>query len=152
MTLIEVLTVLALIGILSGAGIFALSRFSANHKVKAEAADFQDALFRLRARAVMGERNPCLDLPDDRSYRLFLDRNRSLSFNAGDSLLESVTLAGGLRWTQRSGGSGAANCVCFNTQGVLGSATGTLNLTVGTGGDASRNIRLLASTGLTSNP
>ena len=148
-TLVEIAAGLVFLGILSIMGAKALSRFGSRGIADKEASRLVDDFWRLRALATTGSKSPCLDFPDSTSVRLYSDLSASPDgFGAGDRLLGARAFAGRVRSLALSGGQGPTHFVCFESRGVLGSASAALQVTLGRDAADGRRVRLLPSTGI----
>lgn len=151
LTLPEVAITLAVLGTMAaGANAFLSARFGEKEKVRSEARGLVDDLLELRAQAVRGMRNPCLDFPDSVTVRLYSDTSSAPDgYHAGkDLLLRTRRYPGGIRATVE-GGRGATRFVCFESRGIAGSAGATLQVTLrGQNPIYARRVRLLPATGM----
>jgi prepilin-type N-terminal cleavage/methylation domain-containing protein len=148
-TLIEILVVLVISAILlfSGSGMY--SKFGSKGAADLEASNLVNSLWELRAKATAGMKNPCLDFPDSRSFRLYSDTTEIPDgFGIGDKLLQAYSFTRATKALNVIGGTGPKHFVCFESKGVLGSASVALMVTLGRDSSSYKRVRLLPSTGM----
>ncbi len=135
-----------------GAGVFSLRKFSAKGKAEREAAELVDALWQFRSHATTGMKSPCLDFPTDSTYRLFSaadDPVNGFLEGDGDRLLETRRLRGGAKIRSITGGDEPNHYICFESRGLMGAASGALDLKVGMDTISNfKRLRFLPATGM----
>ncbi|MEO7955517.1 MAG: prepilin-type N-terminal cleavage/methylation domain-containing protein [Fibrobacteria bacterium] len=150
-SLLELVVVLGVLGLLaSGASVFLGQKFGEKEKIRSEARGLVDDLLELRAKAVTGMKNPCLDFPDATTIRMYSDSSTVPNgYQAGADLsLRTRLLSGGVR-ASVSGGQGPTHIVCFESRGIAGSAGSALLVTFQRSNQIyARKVRLLPATGM----
>lgn len=148
-SLLEIAAAVAFLGVISLIGAKALSHFGSRAATNQEASRLVDDIWELRSQATTGMKSPCLDFPDSVSVRLYNDLSPSPDgFGAGDRLVRTATFTAGIKTLSLTGGKGPTHFVCFESRGVLGSASAALQVTLGRRLGESRRVRLLPSTGI----
>lgn len=149
LTLVELVMALALAVLLTAGAALAVAKYGRRDRVRLEASQVVDGLWELRAAAVSGQRNPCMDFPDDHTVRMYYDSSAVPDgFGPGDPLIRSWSYQGGIRAAAIAGGRGDAHAVCFESLGMIGSAGSALSLTLRADSVNVRTVRLLPSTGM----
>lgn len=150
LTLLEVVTTVGVAGILGAIALGSLRAYGSHNRVREEAGRLQESLWSLRSLAVTGHASPCIDFPDRRGYRLFHDGDQPRNgYNDGDRIIEEVRLPDGMEILDLEGGDAPGHRVCYESKGIVGSATRPLRLRLGSpaGGEA-KVVELLPSTGM----
>lgn len=150
LTLMETLMTLVVAGILAAIAIGSLRGYGVRNRVKLEAGTFKDHMWDLRSMAVTGKGTPCVDFPDGRRYRLYLDGNVPRNgFTSGDGLIREVVLGEGISIQALTGGTAPDHFVCYESKGIVGSASQPLRFRIGyiDGGDA-KVVEVLPATGM----
>ena len=151
LTLIELIVALVISGILTATAVAGMGYFGTGNKVKREASKLIDNFWQLRADAISGKKNPCLDFPQPDSVRIYSDlADVPDGYGAGDVLISKYKFYGKVRYLSILGGDGPTHSVCFSSQGVTGSAFTALDLTLGVDplSPYKKRVYLLPSTGI----
>jgi hypothetical protein len=148
-TPLELCVAMVVAGILLAAASTLISRYGSNGKVAFESSKLADKLWTLRSKATTGMAHPCLDFPDNRTVRLYRDINPLPDgFGAMDAILDTYRFSGSVRALSVSGGTGPTHFVCFQSNGVIGSAMSPLTIILGSDQSNSKRLRLLPATGM----
>jgi prepilin-type N-terminal cleavage/methylation domain-containing protein len=148
-SLVEVLVGLVIFGVLTALGLNMFRGFGARGAVKKESEALVDALWDLRSKASTGMANPCLDFTENTGFRAYSDaQDPPNGFGDGDRVLETHLFSSGIRILSIQGGSGPSHTLCFESQGILGSANAPLLVVLGRDSKLTLKVSLLPATGM----
>lgn len=149
LTLIEMAAALAVTALLAASAAWASAKYLRKDRARLEASLVADGLWELRAAAVAGRRNPCMDFPDSLTVRMYGDTSAAPDgFGSGDAVLRTWAYRGGVKARSLAGGSGPTHHVCFGSRGMMGSAGAALRLELAADDLHRRTVSLLPATGV----
>jgi len=127
-TLLELMIVLALIGIMAGVITPSFMQWRDRSKVKGDAANLRAAFEMAKLRAIKHNTNVVVTFPDTTSFQVFVDTNNNGAQDAGEDRIASRTLSPGVTITENTF---VGNDMAFNPRGAANgpNSTGTVTMT-----------------------
>jgi len=127
-TLIELMIVIALLGIMAGVMAPSFMEWRDRSKVKGDAGNLRAAFETAKLRAIKHNTNVVVTFPDTTSFQSFIDANNNGAQDAGEETLFNRTLAPGVTITNNTF---TGNDMAFNPRGMANgpNSTGTITMT-----------------------
>lgn len=127
-TLLELMIVIALIGILAGVMTPSFLQWRDRSKVKGDASELRSVFEYAKLRAIKHNTNVVVTFPDATSFQAFIDTNKNGAQDAGEDRLANRTLSPGVTIT---GNTFVGNDMAFNPRGMANgpASTGTVTMT-----------------------
>ena len=127
-TLIELMIVIALLGIMAGVMAPSFLEWRDRSKVQGDAGNLRAAFETAKLRAIKHNTNVVVTFPDTTSFQAFIDTNNNGAQDAGEETLFNRTLAPGVTITNNTF---AGNDMAFNPRGMANgpNSTGTITMT-----------------------
>lgn len=127
-TLIELMIVIALLGIMAGVMAPSFLQWRDRSKVQGDAGNLRAAFETAKLRAIKHNTNVVVTFPDTTSFQAFIDTNNNGAQDAGEETLFNRTLAPGVTITNNTF---TGNDMAFNPRGMANgpNSTGTITMT-----------------------
>jgi type IV fimbrial biogenesis protein FimT len=127
-TLIELMIVIALMGIMAGVMAPSFLEWRDRSKVQGDAGNLRAAFETAKLRAIKHNTNVVVTFPDTTSFQAFIDTNNNGAQDAGEDTLFNRTLAPGVTITNNTF---SGNDMAFNPRGMANgpNSTGTITMT-----------------------
>lgn len=127
-TLIELMIVIALLGIMAGVMTPSFLQWRDRSKVQGDAGNLRAAFETAKLRAIKHNTNVVVTFPDTTSFQAFIDTNNNGAQDAGEDTLFNRTLAPGVTITNNTF---SGNDMAFNPRGMANgpNSTGTITMT-----------------------
>ena len=127
-TLIELMIVIAILGVLAGVITPSFLAYRDRSKVKGDATELRSVFESAKLRAIKHNTNAVVTFPDTTSYQAFVDTNKNGIRDGGETIIASVALSPGVTITENTF---VGQDMEFNARGMANgpSSTGTITMT-----------------------
>lgn len=127
-TLLELMIVIALIGIMAGVMAPSFMQWRDRSKVKGDAGNLRAAFGMAKLRALKHNTNVVVTFPDATSFQVFIDNNNNGARDPGEDIIADRTLTPGVTITTNTF---TGNDMAFNPRGAANgpNSTGTITMT-----------------------
>ncbi|MEE4601459.1 MAG: GspH/FimT family pseudopilin [Desulfobacteraceae bacterium] len=127
-TLIELMIVIAIVGVLAGIMTPSFLSWRDRSKVKGDASELRAVFESAKLRAIKHNVNAVVTFPDTTSYQAFVDTNDNGALDAGEDVITTRTLSPGVTITTITF---VGNDMAFNSRGMANgpNSTGRVILT-----------------------
>ena len=121
-TLIELVIVIAILGVLAGVITPSFMAWRDRSKVKGDATELRAVFESAKLRAIKHNANAVVTFPDTTSYQAFVDSNGNGIRDAGEVIIASITLSPGVTITNNTF---SGNKMAFDSRGNADVPTGS---------------------------